>query len=149
MRELAGRLPADTAMRVTPWRSLSLDAESMDSHIAQLDPGQWITLPADIRLRVSACTGAPRCSQALVPAQAMALALAAQVGAAKHLHVSGCAKFCALSADATGLVFASQGAGGEVLLNARRTGHPQPPISSLALAEAPEKLQELLHDLHL
>lgn len=149
MRELASRLPADTGMRVTPWRSLWLDAQSLDSHIAQLDPGQWITQPADVRLRVSACTGAPRCSQALVPAQAMALALAPHVAEHQHLHVSGCAKFCALSADATGLVFASLGAGGEVRLNASRAGHPHPPISSLALAEAPEKLQQLLHDLHL
>lgn len=149
MRQLASSLPADTEIRVTAWRSLLVDAPSMESHIAPLDPAHWITQPADVRLRVSACTGAPRCSQAHVPAQAMALALAAQVAENKHLHVSGCAKFCALSAEATGVVFASLGAGGEVLLNASRAGHPHTPISSLALTAAPEKLQELLYDLHL
>ncbi|MCT9812769.1 nitrite reductase [Acidovorax sp. Be4] len=152
MHQLASDLPAHTAIRVTAWRSLLVDAPAMESHIARLDPAHWITQPDDVRLRVSACTGAPRCTQALIPAQAMALALAAQVAENKHLHVSGCAKFCALAADASGVLYASRGAGGEVLLNASavdQRARPGPPISSLAHTEAPEKIQELLHDLHL
>jgi precorrin-3B synthase len=152
MHQLASALPAQTAIRVTAWRSLLVDAPAMESYVARLDPAQWITQPDDVRLRVSACTGAPRCTQALIPAQAMALALAVQVTPNKHLHVSGCAKFCALAADASGVLYASRGAGGEVLLNASavdRNARPGPPVSSLAHAEAPEKIQELLHDLHL
>lgn len=152
MRGLASRLPAQTPIRVTAWRSLLVDAQSMASHIARLDPAHWITQPADVRLRVSACTGAPRCRQAHIPAQAMALELAAHMTENKHLHVSGCAKLCALAADATGLIFASLAPSGEVLLNARPAGQRTPagpPISTLALTEAPVKLQELLHDLHL
>lgn len=152
MHQLASDLPAHTAIRVTAWRSLLVDAPAMESRLAQLDPTHWITRPDDVRLRVSACTGAPRCTQAQIPAQAMALALAPQVAQNKHLHVSGCAKFCALAADASGVLYASRGAGGEVLLNASAVGRharPGPLISSLAHPEAPEKIQELLHDLHL
>lgn len=152
MHQLASALPAQTAIRVTAWRSLLVDAPAMESHIARLDPAHWIMQPDDVRLRVSACTGAPRCTQAQIPAQAMALAWAAQVAQNKHLHVSGCAKFCALAADASGVLYASRGAGGEVRLNASAVGrHARPgaPISSLAHTDAPEKIQELLHDLHL
>jgi precorrin-3B synthase len=54
-----------------------------------------ITDATDPRLRVTACTGAPGCPQALQPTRDLARALAPQVPPGQHLHVSGCAKGCA------------------------------------------------------
>ncbi|MET1116374.1 MAG: nitrite reductase [Comamonas sp.] len=145
LQELALQLPADAQIRVTPWRSLLLVQEA----VACLDAMHWITEPADARLRVSACTGAPRCSQGHVPAQALALALAGDVPAHRHLHVSGCAKFCALPADATAVLFAGPDATGAPLLHISRGRAPRTPIDSLALDEAPARMTRLLHDLYL
>ncbi len=61
-------------------------------HVAHPD---LITDPADPRLRVTACTGAPGCPQALQPTRDLARTLAPQVPQGQHLHVSGCAKGCA------------------------------------------------------
>ena len=61
----------------------------------------WVTHAHDPRLRVSACTGAPGCTQALGPTQTLALELAPQVPPGAHLHVTGCAKGCARQAPAT------------------------------------------------
>ena len=49
-----------SALRLTPWRMLLVEG---DSTLALL-PG-LILDPADPRLRVGACTGAPGCTQAL------------------------------------------------------------------------------------
>ena len=145
MLELATQLPADAEIRVTPWRSLLLGGE----HMAALDAAHWITAPADLRLRVSACTGAPRCAQGHVPAPALALALAAGVPPHQHLHLSGCAKFCALSAQATAVILASVDASGQPRLNLCRADARSIPIYSLAATEAPAKITRLLHDLYL
>lgn len=145
MLELATQLPADAEIRVTPWRSLLLGGE----HVAALDAAHWITQPADMRLRVSACTGAPRCAQGHVPAPALALALAAGVPPHQHLHLSGCAKFCALSAQATAVILASVDAGGQPRLNLCRADARSTPIYSLAATAAPAKITRLLHDLYL
>ena len=98
-----------TGLRITPWRMLLLecstdalprlwqDAGLHTKHVAE----HWVTHPGDARLRVSACTGAPGCPQALAPTQALALACAPHVPEHAHLHVSGCAKGCARQAPAT------------------------------------------------
>ncbi|AHM04504.1 Cobalamin biosynthesis protein CobG [Roseibacterium elongatum DSM 19469] len=54
-----------------------------------------VTDPADPRLRIGTCTGAPGCPQASVETRAMAQALAPHLPAGRRLHVSGCAKGCA------------------------------------------------------
>jgi precorrin-3B synthase len=152
MLALSMQLPADAEIRITPWRSLLLPADAMVAPVDRLDAAQWITQPADTRLKVSACTGAPRCAQGHVPAQPLALALAAQLPPHTHLHVSGCAKFCALGPDASAVLFASMGAGGEARLNLcraeQRSAGPSP-ISWPAASDAPANIKKLLHDLYL
>lgn len=151
MHELAMQLPAGAEIRVTPWRSLLLPSDAT-AHAAPLDAAHWISRADDARLRVSACTGAPRCAQGHVPAQALALALAAQVPPHTHLHVSGCAKFCALSADATAVIVARLDAGGAPQLDlcrAEQRSDPHTPISWPASTDAPANLKKLLHDLYL
>ena len=148
MHELAMQLPADAEIRVTPWRSLLLPYDA----VVALDAAQWITAPDDVRLRVSACTGAPRCAQGHAPAQTLALSLAAQVPPHTHLHVSGCAKFCALSADATALLVAHLDPGGAPRLALGRADQRQAadtPISWPAASDAPANIKKLLHDLYL
>lgn len=83
---LAG-LAEGGALRLTPWRMLLVEGE------ANLPDG--ITDPADPRLNVTACTGAPACPQALADTRPLARALAPHLPAGAHLHVSGCAKGCA------------------------------------------------------
>ncbi|MCD2511439.1 nitrite reductase [Comamonas endophytica] len=145
MQELARQLPADAELRVTPWRSLLL----ADRAITPLDAAHWITRPDDARLRVSACTGAPRCTQGLVAAQTLALALAGDVPRHRHLHVSGCAKFCALPAEASAVLCAGPDAGGKALLHISRGNAPRTPISSVAADRAPAEITRLLHDPYL
>ena len=85
---LAVLAACDHILRLTPWRMiLMLGARFL------LDHPDLITHADDPLLRVTACTGAPGCLQALGPTRAVARALAPDV--AGHLHVSGCAKGCA------------------------------------------------------
>lgn len=154
MHDLAVRLPADTEIRVTPWRSLLWVAEDAQMQtrvpISQLDAKHWITYSEDERLRVSACTGSPRCTQAHIPAQDMALQLAPHVPAQGHLHVSGCTKFCALSSDATVVISAGLNEVGDVSLHvglANQLDAPAMHILYQAWVTAPAKLQQHLHDL--
>ena len=102
LRALCQQLPAQAELRVTPWRALYLPAAQAP---AQLNLGDaWISTAQDARLRVSACTGAPRCAQGHAPTQPLALQLAKRVPAGVHVHVSGCAKHCALPAEADALL---------------------------------------------
>jgi len=142
---LAMQLSGDAEIRVTPWRSLLL----VDAPLLSLDAAHWITAPTDARLRVSACTGAPRCSQGHAPAQALALALAADVPQGRHLHVSGCAKFCALPSDPTAVLCGGLDGAGQPLLHISRGNAPRTPISSLAADEAPAEMTRLLNDPYL
>ena len=100
----------NAGLRITPWRMLLIDGvtpplegtHSPWMQQAGLDnTTDWITAPADPRLRISACVGAPGCNQALAPTMALALELAPQVPPGSHLHVSGCAKGCARQRPAT------------------------------------------------
>ena len=79
------------AVRLTPWRMLLLEGVQTPTHLAGL-----ITKAVDPLLRVVACTGAPRCPQGLQPTRDLARGLARQVPMGKVLHVSGCAKGCAM-----------------------------------------------------
>lgn len=90
-------------IRLTPWRAILIPAPSHDAAqriIGAAEALGLIVTPADPRLAVVACPGAPECPQAhgatradlgrLAPL-AQKLARADGVG----LHVSGCAKGCA------------------------------------------------------
>lgn len=92
-----GQMPAATLaalaalgadLRVTPWRMLLIEGARELPAIPGL-----VTDPSDPILRVTACTGAPGCPQALAPTRDLARELAPHVAAG--LHVSGCAKGCA------------------------------------------------------
>lgn len=61
----------------------------------------FITDPADPRLGIIACIGAPACAGAEAPSRADAARLAALLGpGSRPIHVSGCAKGCAHSGRA-------------------------------------------------
>lgn len=77
-------------IRPTPWRMLFLVGAARLPGLPGL-----ITDAADRMLRVTACTGAPGCPQALGDTRTLARALAPNLPAAQRLHVSGCAKGCA------------------------------------------------------
>lgn len=92
-------------IRVTPWRMLLLvDARTLPE-IRGL-----VTTPGDPRRHVTACSGAPACPQAIAPTRGLAHALAAFVPTGAHLHVTGCAKCCAMPGPAPYILLAtSQG----------------------------------------
>lgn len=152
MQKLAAGLPAHSEIRVTPWKSLLVLHEESPAPVPLRHASQWITRPTDMRLRVSACTGAPGCPQAHIPAQSMALQIADWLLADQHLHISGCAKLCALPADATHIVFAGTDASGQVWLNTGPAGPQQRPLPATRYRASSSDLhdiQQQLHDPHL
>ncbi|SMO75723.1 precorrin-8X methylmutase [Paracoccus laeviglucosivorans] len=78
----------DAPVRLTPWRMLLLETPSQGRILGT------IKAPGDPMLRISACTGAPRCPQGLADVRRLARRLAPLLGP-RTLHVSGCAKGCA------------------------------------------------------
>ncbi len=91
LRRLAAT-PGASALRLSPWRALYLDAPPSD--LAGL-----IVDEADPLLRIEACPGEPACASSSVDTRRAARRLAAQ-GFEGTLHVSGCAKGCARSTPA-------------------------------------------------
>ncbi|MFK7834694.1 MAG: precorrin-3B synthase [Sulfitobacter sp.] len=93
-----GQLSADTfhqlamlgPLRITPWRMVLVEGAKSIPDIDGV-----ITTPDNPLLRITACTGAPACSQALGPTRTLARTLAAHLKPTQHLHISGCAKGCA------------------------------------------------------
>ncbi|SEM91303.1 precorrin-3B synthase [Loktanella fryxellensis] len=85
-----------TALHITPWRMVLLTGVT---HLPSLP--DLITAPGDPLLSVVACTGAPGCPQASVETRALARRLAPHLAPGARLHVSGCAKGCALPRAAT------------------------------------------------
>ncbi|MEM6741272.1 MAG: precorrin-3B synthase [Pseudomonadota bacterium] len=94
-------------LRITPWRMVFVpglaDARLLEGHDALL------TDPRDPLLLVHACSGAPRCPQASVDTRSLARALAERAPASATLHVSGCAKGCALPGRADLTLVGRQG----------------------------------------
>jgi precorrin-3B synthase len=107
-----GQMPVDTLralselgpLRLTPWRSLLVEGVRTIPAMSGL-----ITHADDARLRVSACTGAPGCSQAAAPTRELAHALVPLIPLGHMLHVSGCSKGCAHPHKAITLVATSTG----------------------------------------
>src|SRR5581483_4290649 len=84
------------ALRMTPWRMILVEG------LHQMpDCEGIITAADDPLLRATACTGAPRCMQAQAETRMLAAVLAPRVAADASLHISGCAKGCAHSGNAT------------------------------------------------
>ena len=115
-------------LRVTPWRLVLIECGPDENALrsvwadADLDnTTHWVTHPSDARLRVSACTGAPGCTQAHAATQALALTCAPHVPEGAHLHVSGCAKGCARQAPAT-VILRAEPAHGEAIWAVVRQG---------------------------
>jgi precorrin-3B synthase len=82
-------------IRPTPWRMLFLAGATSLPDIPGL-----ITDPTDPILRITACTGAAACPQALGDTRHLARALAPHLSDGQHLHLSGCPKGCAHAAPA-------------------------------------------------
>lgn len=90
----------DGSLRTTPWRALlvagvtAANAQDVGNAVATIG---LIADPADPRLRIFACVGAPSCMGASVDARGDATRIASILGAAggETVHVSGCAKSCA------------------------------------------------------
>jgi precorrin-3B synthase len=100
-----GQIPCSTlkhlagcaqALRMTPWRMMLVEGLN---EMPQ-SPG-LITRPDDPVLRVTACSGAPRCREAHADTRALASALAPYIAPDARLHVSGCAKGCAHAGSAS------------------------------------------------
>lgn len=85
-----GALATHSPLRLTPWRMLLLEGQTQAPALNDI-----ITSQNDPLLRVAACTGAPGCSQALLPTRHLAHALAPYVLQGQSLHISGCSKGCA------------------------------------------------------
>jgi len=93
-----GQLPAESLFalrdqgpfRMTPWRMLLIENPHKLGQIKGL-----ITDPQDPRLHITACAGAPRCTQGLLETRPLANALIPHIPKGQALHVSGCTKGCA------------------------------------------------------
>ncbi|MGX1108663.1 MULTISPECIES: precorrin-3B synthase [Bradyrhizobium] len=92
LSDLAGSAPA---LRMTPWRMVLVEGMREMPRGADL-----VTDAGDPRLRVVACSGAPRCGEAHADTRVLASALARHIPPDARLHVSGCAKGCAHSGSA-------------------------------------------------
>jgi precorrin-3B synthase len=76
-------------LRLTPWRMLLVETTDDLTDVDGL-----ITNPNDPLLNITACTGAPRCSQSHIETRHLAHQLVPHARANK-IHVSGCTKGCA------------------------------------------------------
>ena len=110
-------------LRPTPWRMLLIVGAATLPQMPDL-----ITDPADPILRITACTGAPACPQALGDTRLLARQLAPHIAATQTLHISGCAKGCAHPAAAETTLTAT-GRGYDLIRNG--TAHDTPSLRNL------------------
>jgi precorrin-3B synthase len=98
LAELA-RVKGTGELRLTPWRCLLLPGVTLDDAGDAIAAHDLVVDPADPRLSVAACAGAPACSSAEAPTRDLALELAPEARllatASTGLHISGCPKGCA------------------------------------------------------
>lgn len=136
-RALAALAAIGTELRVTPWRMLLVTGATSVPD----DPG-LIVDSQDPRLRVTACTGAPDCPQALGATRAISRLLAPHVPTGAHLHVSGCAKGCAHPTPAPFTLCATDG-GFDLVLDGRPGDAPvRQGISQSLLRKEPRTIFE-------
>lgn len=105
-------------IRPTPWRMLLLVGATSAPRITGV-----LTDPADPILRITACTGAPACPQALGDTRDLARQLAAHLPGTQALHLSGCAKGCAHPAPAA-LTLTATGQGYDLIRNGTAADTP-------------------------
>ncbi|WP_149587357.1 precorrin-3B synthase [Tabrizicola flagellatus] len=111
-------------IRPTPWRMLFV----VGAPTLPAIPGV-ITAPADPILRITACTGAPACPQALGDTRRLARQLAPHLVPGQTLHISGCAKGCAHPGPAP-LTITATGKGYDLIRNG--TAHDTPSLTGLS-----------------
>lgn len=114
---LLGQIAEIAPLRLTPWRMLLIESQSLPA----LDG--LITAPDDPLLKITACTGAPACAQALGDTRRLAHALARRRKTSHRLHVSGCAKGCAHPKPAATTITATR-AGYDLIHNGRASDTP-------------------------
>ena len=139
-----GQIPATSfvklanhgALRLTPWRMLLVEGAS------GLAPLPGLILDAtDPRLRVSVCTGAPGCPQALSSTRQLARDLAPHVPTNTTLHLSGCAKGCAHPAAAPLTLTATAPDTFNLIRNGKASDHPaKTHLSAAQLRASPDLL---------
>jgi precorrin-3B synthase len=111
-------------IRPTPWRMLLIVGATELPSIPGL-----ITDPTDPILRITACTGAPACPQALGDTRQLARHLAPHLAANRTLHISGCPKGCAHPTAAKTTLTAT-GQGYDLIRNG--TAHDTPSLRNLS-----------------
>ncbi|MCW6510647.1 precorrin-3B synthase [Lichenifustis flavocetrariae] len=94
--DIASRAGASD-LRLTPWRVLLITG-LVDP--ASFDGTSLIANPADPRLSIVTCAGAPACHRGSTATRVDAAALARRLGGATAVHVAGCSKGCAHPAPA-------------------------------------------------
>jgi precorrin-3B synthase len=143
LAELAARY-GDGAMRPTPWKSLCIAGVGQGDSAALLDAAAvlgLITSPADSRLSLVTCAGAPACARG----EAETHRAAADIARARNpggslLHLSGCAKGCAHPGVAP-VTLVGRGGHFDLIRNGRASDIPD--IPHLALAQIPALMQSL------
>lgn len=105
-----------TTIRITPWRTILLASIPQTSLI---DAPLFITDPADPRLLVTACIGAPGCSRATVPTRQHAALLRPTT----RIHLSACPKGCAHPSPAP-LTFVGNDGLYDLVQNGRASDNP-------------------------
>ena len=146
-----GQMPVDTLralstlgpLRLTPWRSVLVEGAESVPALPTLPA--LITNADDVRLRVSACTGAPGCPQAAAATRELAHALAPLVPPSHRLHVSGCSKGCAHPDTALTLVATPTGFD----LIQHGTAASPPDARNLSPAAIVAHLKQLAHAPHI
>lgn len=104
LASLAQRI-GEGRLRVLPEGRVLLGANEAESQLLRHEASRlgWLTNPRDPRLGLSACTGAPHCESAHGPTRHWMSSLTAAamplLARGTRLHVSGCAKRCALVAE--------------------------------------------------
>ncbi len=155
LAELAGE---GAELRVTPWRSVLVTPERDRAGHTGAEATRTVVFqravlalggildPADPRLAIAACPGAPACKSGSTATQADALALA---GMARQLaatgitlHVSGCAKGCARPEKTIATLVGGEGYYDLVLDG---TARDRANLHQLDLAAAARALQALAH----
>ena len=121
---LHGLADLNHEIRPTPWRMLFIVGATELPAIPGL-----ITDPADPILRITACTGAPACPQALGDTRNLARQVAPHLSATQSLHISGCAKGCA-HPTAAKTTLTSTGQGYDLIRNG--TAHDTPSLRNLS-----------------
>jgi precorrin-3B synthase len=147
-------------LRLTPWRVVLIagvaQAQVAGAQVAgaqvaglrrRLASAGLITEPDDPRLAIASCPGTPSCSRATVATRDDALLLAPLArGFASHgvgLHLSGCAKGCAMG-DATAVTLVGRDGRYDLVLDGRAKDAPS--RSGLTSQEAKAVLHEMLLD---